>query len=395
MQLNLGQKIRDLRRRDGCTQEALAQALGVTSQAVSRWEANGGYPDMEMIPSIAHYFGISIDELFGYDNERTERMDALAREIDRMNAQNNGVDLNMNACIAFAREALIEFPGNERIMLSLASALYNAGYVRHGEHHLTDDQGYDVLDAERHRTYGEWKEAIALYEKLLKTAEAGEIRYRAIRELIQLYLNTGAQEKALELIETAPDLYGSKEFLRTKATDGRKRAEACGEALLKTVRACSELMVSSVLAYGKAMPVADKVQSLRDAAGIFRLVCTDGNCGMHHAHIARVCTLLSLYLWLGGKKDEAFSALDEAREQFNRYRMYLQGGDALCTAPLVRLVGNGACRTAEKQAEHPETVASVSLAEDWPWWCVPEAESVRAHMQADPRWEQWVSRLQQ
>ena len=65
MQLNLGNKIRELRRCDGRTQEALADAIGVTSQAVSRWESGGSYPDMELIPSIANYFGISIDELFG------------------------------------------------------------------------------------------------------------------------------------------------------------------------------------------------------------------------------------------------------------------------------------------------------------------------------------------
>jgi transcriptional regulator with XRE-family HTH domain len=70
MQLNLGQKIRELRRRDGRTQEALAEAIGVTSQAVSRWEANGGYPDMEMVPAIANYFHVSIDELFGYKNPK-------------------------------------------------------------------------------------------------------------------------------------------------------------------------------------------------------------------------------------------------------------------------------------------------------------------------------------
>ncbi len=242
MQLNLGQKIRELRQRDGRTQETLAEAIGVTSQAVSRWEANGGYPDMEMIPSIAHYFGVSIDELFGYNNERSQKINMLVEKIENMNFQNNGVDINIGECISFARNALIEFPGNEKIMLCLASVLYNAGYVRYGEHHLSDSEGYDILDTERHRTYSEWKEAISLYEKLLKTMEDGEPRHRVIRELTQLYLNIGEQAKALAVIETAPDIYGSREILKAKATDGKERAKAYGEALLKTVMACSELM---------------------------------------------------------------------------------------------------------------------------------------------------------
>lgn len=80
MQLDLGKKIRELRQRDGRTQETLAEAIGVTSQAVSRWEASpGGYPDMEMIPSLANYFGVSIDELFGYNNERSKKTDELLR----------------------------------------------------------------------------------------------------------------------------------------------------------------------------------------------------------------------------------------------------------------------------------------------------------------------------
>ena len=120
MQLNLGQKIRELRQRDGRTQETLAEAIGVTSQAISRWETNGGYPDMEMIPSIAHHFGVSIDELFGYNNERSQKINMLVEKIENMNFQNNGVDINIGECISFARNALIEFPGNEKIMLCLA-----------------------------------------------------------------------------------------------------------------------------------------------------------------------------------------------------------------------------------------------------------------------------------
>ena len=83
MQIRIGDKIRELRLRDGRRQEDLANALGVTNQAVSRWEANGGYPDMEMIPAIANYFGITIDELFGYHGEREEKIASVISRMQR------------------------------------------------------------------------------------------------------------------------------------------------------------------------------------------------------------------------------------------------------------------------------------------------------------------------
>ena len=95
--------------------------------------------DGVLIPSIANYFNVSIDELFGYDNERSKKADALARQINDMIHQNNGKDVSMDECIALAREALIEFPGNEKLTLALASAMFTAGYVRHGEHHIEGD----------------------------------------------------------------------------------------------------------------------------------------------------------------------------------------------------------------------------------------------------------------
>ncbi len=393
MQLDLGQKIRELRQRDGRTQEALAEAIGVTSQAVSRWEANGGYPDMEMIPSIANYFGISIDELFGYNNERSKKIDDLTEKIDQMNYRNNGEDINIDECISLARNALIEFPGNEKIMLCLASVLYNAGYVRYGEHHLSDDDGYDVLDVEKHRTYSEWKEAISLYEKLLKTIENGEPRHRVIRELTQLYLNTGEYTRALDVIESAPNIYGAREFLKAKAVDGKKRAEAYGEALLKMVRACSELMVSGVIANKKNMSAAEKVQSLRGAIEIFNTVCTDGNYGLHHSYIARVYTLLSLYLWLDEKKDDAFMALDAALSHIKRFDDSCTKEKGYYTAPLIKLVQHEVWKN-DPDVDMPIETSHMSLAEDWPWWCVSECDVVKTEIQADSRWNEWVAKLQ-
>ena len=59
---HIGQKIKDLRKKADLTQDRLADYLGVSPQAVSRWEANGGYPDMELLPAIANYFNVTIDE---------------------------------------------------------------------------------------------------------------------------------------------------------------------------------------------------------------------------------------------------------------------------------------------------------------------------------------------
>ena len=56
----LSQQLKNLRLRDMRTQDELAQALGVTAQAVSRWETGTCYPDMELLPSIANFFGAVI-----------------------------------------------------------------------------------------------------------------------------------------------------------------------------------------------------------------------------------------------------------------------------------------------------------------------------------------------
>ena len=61
---HIGTTISALRKEKGVTQEELAKHVGISAQAVSKWE-NGGVPDIELLPKIADYFGISIDRLFG------------------------------------------------------------------------------------------------------------------------------------------------------------------------------------------------------------------------------------------------------------------------------------------------------------------------------------------
>ena len=72
MKLNIGETIKILRKEREITQEEFAEVLGVSCQSVSRWENNFCYPDIELIPTIAAFFGISTDKLMGID-EITEK----------------------------------------------------------------------------------------------------------------------------------------------------------------------------------------------------------------------------------------------------------------------------------------------------------------------------------
>ena len=73
MKLNLGNQIRLNRRRMNLTQEQLAEKFGTSSQAISRWEIGATYPDIEMLPMIASFFGTSVDALLGVTEEEKEK----------------------------------------------------------------------------------------------------------------------------------------------------------------------------------------------------------------------------------------------------------------------------------------------------------------------------------
>ena len=60
---NFGSKLSELRKRKGYTQEELAEILGVSAQAVSKWENDLSYPDITLLPEIAQLFNVSLDEL--------------------------------------------------------------------------------------------------------------------------------------------------------------------------------------------------------------------------------------------------------------------------------------------------------------------------------------------
>ena len=73
MKLNFSENIRKLRRERGFTQEGLAEKMGVSFQTVSRWETGVVYPDIELLPEIADFFEVRVDELLGCTKEDKDK----------------------------------------------------------------------------------------------------------------------------------------------------------------------------------------------------------------------------------------------------------------------------------------------------------------------------------
>lgn len=392
MRVEIGEKIRDLRRQYGRTQEDLATALGVTCQAVSRWEANGGYPDMEMIPSIANYFGISIDTLFGFEADRDRKIKEIIARIDAFGIKGRSDDHWVDKCVEILREGLAEFPQEERLLIKLADTLSEAGWRRHQEWVYYDEEGYTCHDHDRHRKNEYWTESVKICENLVQSAKDNRIVTKAISILVLLYRNLGEYEKAFAYANRMPELKDSREILLAVATDGKEKAKYIGDALLKMADIFSEQLVQGLVTcihhYENDMPIA----KIKGAISIFRLICDDGNFGQYHSRLIQLYLYLSRLQWERGYHDDAFASLDLALEHAKKLEAVCKVSEHAFTAPLVSFVKftpDFVCAT-----EPPVRIAEL-LPEDWPFWCKPDYSRVEKEIKADPRWAEWVERTKE
>ncbi len=72
--MSLGEKISDLRKKNGISQEKLAELLGISRQAVTKWESGKGNPDTENLIRLSEIFGVSLDELCGKEAEKPKKI---------------------------------------------------------------------------------------------------------------------------------------------------------------------------------------------------------------------------------------------------------------------------------------------------------------------------------
>ncbi len=178
MKLNLANNIKKYRKQKDMTQEALAECLGVSPQAVSRWENNTTYPDVELIPVLAHLFEISTDELFDYNlYEIEQRISAIVDEYSKY------YDTDLAKAEKILRDGLEQYPGNDTLLNCLIGT---------------------IPVPERS------EEVISLCKQLVETTRYDDVKYDAWRILAEAYCSIDNYELAREAVEKIPEIYFSK-----------------------------------------------------------------------------------------------------------------------------------------------------------------------------------------
>lgn len=170
MNIQIGEVIRTLRLQNNVTQEDLANQLGVSTQAVSRWENGACYPDLEFIPGIASYFGVSTDLLLCVDSSSTKDVEDQCI-YNWKQAVNSG---EHQKALAIINDILKSMPTNYRLMLFKAQSLI----VLAGESEERSDK------TEMQRLLSGAEDLLCL---ILSKCNKNDIRYEAMGLMMVLY----------------------------------------------------------------------------------------------------------------------------------------------------------------------------------------------------------------
>ncbi len=317
MEIAIGNKIKQFRKMYNRTQENMAQALGVTSQAISRWENGTGYPDIEYIPSIANYFGVTIDTLFGYDGDRTEKIRSILNHAAEMEA----AETEPSECLDYMRLAAAEFPATDEITLRLANTLMRCGWQYHGAASLSGREKKDdgTLEEWSHPDYEHncankyWQEALTLYESLLETTDASDIREEATDNVLMLYWEFGNHSALAKLAAKAPHLRHSRELILARDESYNYRAGA----LMIVLQTLKDLMFSTVKAWRSQ--TENNIRECEQIIAMYQHIFEDGRCGRYHEDLYELYARLTYYYWQNGEKDKAMDTLAHSKEHCDKF----------------------------------------------------------------------------
>lgn len=192
--VKLGEKIKSLRKEKNISQEIFANYLGISFQAVSKWENGNTMPDITLIPAIASFFGVSTDELFDFNLYEVEKnvetiVDEYSKHWDTDKAKAEQV----------IRDGLKKYPGNDILLNCLIGVVSELG---------KND------------------EVITIGKALVESTKYDDVRFDAYRIMAEAYKAKGEYQLSKDAIEHIPEIYFSKLGVAAHLLDGEEMYEA-------------------------------------------------------------------------------------------------------------------------------------------------------------------------
>lgn len=191
--MNIGSRIKELRKKRGITQEQLAEHLIISVQAVSKWETGMALPDINSIPAIAEFFGVSIDYIFDFKRKNNGEVEKICDEAYSYRKSNPMIGSSI------IKAGLEKYPSNDVLLVNL---LYTMDYEKNSD------------------------DVIAVANKAIEETADDEIKYDALRFLAYAYHAKGDNAAAFASLEQIPELYFTKLAESARLLKGKAKYKA-------------------------------------------------------------------------------------------------------------------------------------------------------------------------
>lgn len=207
-EIHLGRILAENRRRKGITQDELAEFVGVSKAAVSKWETESTYPDILLLPRLAAYFDMSIDELMGYEPQMDREE---IRKTHRMLSEKfttHPFEVALEHCRKYAREYYSCYP----LVFQVGSLMVN-----HVMMAQTPEEGERVI-----------KEAVQLFRRVREGTDDPGLGKEALHMEAYCLLQLRQPEEVLELLKEESHVTSNSEPLLAtawKMTGDKKEAK--------------------------------------------------------------------------------------------------------------------------------------------------------------------------
>ncbi len=283
--LRIGEKIKELRKIKNVTQEELADYLGLSYQAISKWENGSSLPDITLIPGLANYFEVTTDTLFGIDEKKQNKKIELVLQKYQENFSIGLISDNEQ----LLREALKEFPNDFRLISKLCYTLSNQ---------YTGENQINLLD-----------EIITKSNLLLRDCTDDQLRYSAIQVLAMAYNFRGEKEKAKEMINKLPSISITRENLLDMILEGDEKVAQIQLNMLSNLdRIGNDLQVLSRISK-KQEQYNDALYYLEVAEKLYIAMFENGDYNFYHTRLAQLYFNLAAIKIHLGRYDEALNDL--------------------------------------------------------------------------------------